>query len=288
VLELRRGAGLAEQTSASLLGRRELGVQHLDGDAPVELPIERAVDGAHPSLAEQRLDHVPRRRPRRFARHHELALVVGRTQRLAARDHLELPLGSLVPRQASADDLEQLGVGERLRQVVVGAELHALAHVGPIGARAEEDERHPAEVRRGTDGAEHAVAVEARHPHVAHDEIGRMRQGRRDPRFAILGARRVVPLGGEQLEDVGADPLVVLDDQNSVRHHGAWCGVGSGKAGRTGCPGAGILAGESASTVGHLRRSRQAKPRRERSSRSHDDRRDHTACSANRGNCPAM
>ena len=61
------------------------------------------------------------------------------------------------------------GLAERLGQVVVGAERHAVAQVGALDFGSEKDEGPPGQLRVITENLEHPVTVEHRHHNVADD-----------------------------------------------------------------------------------------------------------------------
>ena len=71
--------------------------------------------------------------------------------------------------QAAGNGTQQFGLVERLGQVVVGAERHAVAQVGALGFSGDKDEGPPGQLRAITENLEHPVTVEHRHHNVADD-----------------------------------------------------------------------------------------------------------------------
>jgi hypothetical protein len=72
-------------------------------------------------------------------------------------------------RQAGANGAEQVSLVHGLGEVIVGTEIHAVAHVGLLAFGSEEDERDVHRGRVVVQFLEHAVAVQLRHHHVAQD-----------------------------------------------------------------------------------------------------------------------
>ena len=132
----------------------------------------------------------------------------------AARGVGEVAVG---PTQQRADPAHQLAQRERLRDVVVRAELQADHLVELVAPRRQEQDR-----RLGADRAEaaqHLEPVDARQPDVEDDEVGRL--GRRELE-ALLAAPRdrdLVPLLLEGVLDASRDGELVFDDQDGG--HGA-------------------------------------------------------------------
>ena len=54
-----RCAGLSNEPGGELVVVREVGVHHLDGDVPIQAPVQRLVDGRHPSAGYSRPDQIP-------------------------------------------------------------------------------------------------------------------------------------------------------------------------------------------------------------------------------------
>ena len=108
---------------------------------------------------------------------------------------------------------EQLGEGERLDQVVVGAAVEAGDPIlDPITRRQHQDRRpHPG----GTQPATRLEAVQPGQHHIQHDRVVVVRLRR--PERVLAGGRdiRGEPLRHEPAADQARHPQVVLDDQNT-------------------------------------------------------------------------
>ena len=133
------------------------------------------------------------------------------------RVRLRLRLRQLVQApEPRPDRREELGAREGLRQVVVGAELHAHAHVGAGGLRAQEDEGDERGLAALAERLQHRVAVRSRHGDVAEHEVRPLAS----PRARRPGCRptpdHVEALDLEQISHVLADVCVVLDHQDSL------------------------------------------------------------------------
>ena len=84
------------------------------------------------------------------------------------------------PAQNGADACDQLTRAERLREVVVGAQLEADELVGLIAPCGQHDDRHG---RIAAERARHVEAIDAAAAQVQHDQVGgqRARRGKRLP-----------------------------------------------------------------------------------------------------------
>src|SRR5262249_51169502 len=111
---------------------------------------------------------------------------------------------------------EQIAHLERLRDVVVGAELHAVPHLLALLARRQEEEGQRLRLGIAADGLERLVAV-----HVGHDEIADHQIG-----AVFLDALETDPPVGRGLDDVTLDleyardlvakRTVVVDQENAT------------------------------------------------------------------------
>src|SRR5581483_5506728 len=216
--ELHDASAAGEDRSARLL---QIGVQELGDFAGREA---LRVRGEVPDVREQdrrvgdlarglgRID-VEERAPGIFAHGARAELL------LEARGLGEQPRGQslrrgLVLAQPGVDRGHQLVARERLREVVVGAEIHSAAQAGAIVERGEEHERGIGEAGLGAQRLEHREAVHLRHVDVAQDEVGLVapRELQRDA--PVLRAHRRETLDLEHEQDVVADPGLVLDHED--------------------------------------------------------------------------
>ena len=131
---------------------------------------------------------------------------------LARRQHVVL-VALLRAAEDRLDPRRELARRERLRDVVVGADLEPRDAIGLLVARREHDDRH---LRAGADAAADLEAVDSRQADVEHDEADRV--------LAQLGDRllaRPEPddapavLLLEVLLDETTDRVVVLDEQEN-------------------------------------------------------------------------
>ena len=127
---------------------------------------------------------------------------------------LELGLG-LRERGAPQDGLHaaaELAHRERLRDVVVGAELEAEHLVGLLGLRGEHDDRH------GAARADRAADVEAVHPrqhHVEHDEVEVVLAQPVERLPAVERRNDVVALLAQGIGQQLLDRQLVVDEQDA-------------------------------------------------------------------------
>ena len=159
-----------------------------------------------------------RARPARTALHRGVARRCG--WRAARRRHRArgrvLRVAAAPPLEPDADRIEQLGAREGLREVVVRAERHAAAHVSALGTRRQKDERYHCGRRLRAEDLEHLVAVDAGHADVADHQVGQLLHRELDAALAVARADALEALGFEQVEDVAAHHVVILDHQDPV------------------------------------------------------------------------
>ena len=105
----------------------------------------------------------------------------------------------------------QLARRERLRHVVVGAELEPDDPVGLLAARGEHDHR---QLGARADPAAELEPVRARKHHVEDDEVGRVALEQLARAVAVGGLERPVALPLEVADDDLADRRLVVDDEN--------------------------------------------------------------------------
>jgi hypothetical protein len=122
--------------------------------------------------------------------------------------------------QAHFHRVEQGQVVEGLGQVVVGAQVHALAEVVLFGLGRQEDERNGRRVGLFAQQVQHAVAVEFGHHDVTDHQVGQLGPGRLHAPLAV-GRRKYLVAG--QFEDFGGvlpHVGVVFDDENLLHASG--------------------------------------------------------------------
>ena len=120
------------------------------------------------------------------------------------------------PAEQRLDPAHQLAQAERLRQVVVGAELEADDLVDLVVAGGQDEDRH-----LGAGGAEAAQDLEAVDPgqaDVEDDEVGRL--VRRDVEALLAGAGDgdLVAFLLERVLDAARDGVLVFDDEDGGGH----------------------------------------------------------------------
>ena len=116
------------------------------------------------------------------------------------------------------DAAHQLAQAERLRQVVVGAELEADDLVDLVVARREHEDRR---LRAGrTHAAEHLEAVDAGQADVEDDEVRGLVDGELEALLARPGDGDLVALLLEGVLDPASDGVLVFDDQDGGGHGG--------------------------------------------------------------------
>ena len=150
------------------------------------------------------------------------ALVLGLIQRQLAAHHHAAGRGAgafraagLVAPQQGADALDQQALGERLGDVVVGAEAQAHQLVHLLVLRGEEDHRHRAAL---TQLLQQLHAVHPRHLDVEHGEIDRAGVHALQGAFAVgVGADLETFLLQRHL-DAGQDVPVVVDQGDGLLH----------------------------------------------------------------------
>ena len=126
----------------------------------------------------------------------------------------------LVPERRGAAQLdanpgEQLVEGERLRQVVGGAELEPAQLRLQVGAGGEDDHRQMRP--RLMQLAQHLQAGEARQEQVQHDEIPAPRRRQLEPVPTVVRGHDGVTLCFESTREKCLDPRLVLDHKDPHR-----------------------------------------------------------------------
>ena len=129
------------------------------------------------------------------------------------------------PPQHGLDARHQLHHVERLRQVVVGAQLEAEHAVHHLAARGEHDHRRRDALLAQV--AEHVEAVLARQRHVEQHQVEAALARPARPGVAGLGRLHLVALGAQPVAERQHQPRLVLDDQDSAAHEALASGNGS-------------------------------------------------------------
>jgi hypothetical protein len=109
-----------------------------------------------------------------------------------------------------ADAGLELHGGERLDHVVVGAGVQGADDAGVVVPRGGDDHRHG---RHGPEHPQQLPAVEVGQPEVQDDEVRALLHGRLQSREGGAGGAHRVAAVAQGPDDGGADPLVVLHDQ---------------------------------------------------------------------------
>ncbi len=113
---------------------------------------------------------------------------------------------------------DQLGGRERLREVVVAAELEPEHAVDLSVTRGEEDHRN---LRRLPQALDHLEPVDVGEPDVEHHEAGPVVADRLEPGLTARRLQHPVALAGEiELDEVG-DVRFVVDDEDRSPFHGS-------------------------------------------------------------------
>ena len=123
--------------------------------------------------------------------------------------------GDAVAPQVHADARDQLVERERLRQVVVRAELEAAQLRRQVGPRGQDQHRQLGPLRAQV--VQQMQAVELRQQQIEDDELVRLGEGARKPDGSVLGAVDHKALGLESKSQEVENPGLVLDDQNAHR-----------------------------------------------------------------------
>ena len=120
------------------------------------------------------------------------------------------------PAEEGLDPAHQLAQAERLRQVVVGAELEADHLVDLVVAGGEDEDRHLGAGR--PDAAQDLEAVDAGEPDVEDDQVGRLVG--RDVEALLARARDgdLVAFLLERVLDPARDRVLVFDDEDGGCH----------------------------------------------------------------------
>ena len=123
------------------------------------------------------------------------------------------------PPQQRLDPAHQLAQPERLRQVVVRAELQADHLVDLVVAGGQDEDRR---LRTGgAQPAQHLEAVDARQADVEDDEVRGLVRGEVQPLLAGAGDGDRVPLLLERVLDAARNGELVFDDEDRGGHEGA-------------------------------------------------------------------
>ncbi len=122
-----------------------------------------------------------------------------------------------MPAQDRAHAGHQLARAERLRDVVVRAELEADDPVGLVVASGEHDDR---QLTGTTDGARHVQPVESRQPEIQHHEVRRLGPDPHQRLVAGAGRRDAEARIGQVVGDEPNDLRLVVHDQDG-RHGSA-------------------------------------------------------------------
>ena len=114
--------------------------------------------------------------------------------------------------QAGADDIDQFVETEGLRQVVVGAQRHAVAHALEVGATGHEDEGDVGCGLVGAQRGEGVVSVHPLHVDVADDEVGVDGAGQLHAADAVVGLEDLEVFRSEAEDDGFPKHGFVIDD----------------------------------------------------------------------------
>ena len=117
------------------------------------------------------------------------------------------------PAQQRAQPGQQLLQGERLGEVVVGAGVETLDPVADGVAGGEHQDRHVVAGRAQRPGR--LDAVEPRHHHVHHDDVGVLAPTRDQGLGAVGGQRDLVAVELQRPAQRVAHGLVVVDDEHA-------------------------------------------------------------------------
>jgi hypothetical protein len=111
----------------------------------------------------------------------------------------------------------QLGEPERLGQVVIGAGVqrhHDIELAGPGSQHNDDPVRH-----RGPQTAAECHPVDVRQAQVEEHQVRRFRRRGRERLRAVAGQPGAVAVAGQRLDELTADILVVLDQQDERPVH---------------------------------------------------------------------
>jgi signal transduction histidine kinase len=210
--DVRDGLALEHQLAAQ---RRDMHVQRLGRPVPVVVPHARHQLVAGDDLPGTRGQH--REQVKLLGPQHHLGWPkVGapreQVQPQDARlDGCPLPRGGPAP-QVRAQPGQQLGQPERLGQVVVGAGVQGDDHVQFPGPGGQHDDHRIR--RRRAQAAAQRDSVDIGQAQVEEHQVWRLGRRRGHARRAVAGEPGSVPVAGESLDELGANGLIVLDDQN--------------------------------------------------------------------------
>jgi hypothetical protein len=179
--------------------------------------VEQELTGQHAvRVAEQDREQVELAARQRHRRARDANL-----SRIPANDDVgRLERGLVQPGLGAAehglDAGEQLARRERLRQVVVGAELESGDAVGLLVARRQHQDR---DVRVAADAAADLEPVNVRQAHVEHDDPNRAPFDFHERVLPALGPHHREPVALEIGPDERSDALVVLDHERRASPH---------------------------------------------------------------------
>jgi hypothetical protein len=138
----------------------------------------------------------------------------GRRRRRRPRARSSRPATARPP-QHGLDARDELARRERLRDVVVGAELEPDDAVGLLVARRQHQDR---DARAAADAAGRLEAVDVRQPEIEDDDPRAPPVDGLEPAFAALFADDLEPGTLEVCADERADRVVVFDDDGDAAH----------------------------------------------------------------------
>ena len=124
------------------------------------------------------------------------------------------PLGPAVL-QRPADPGQQVGHGERLGDVVVGAQVECR---GPAVLVVDGGENHDRHRRPGTESGKHLQTADVGKAQVEHDAVGLLGLDHRQGVLARGCGERLVATGAQVGDDDAQDRGLVVDHQDSVTH----------------------------------------------------------------------
>src|SRR5580704_15439782 len=131
--------------------------------------------------------------------------------------------------QEFPDLCQQLARTIRLCDIGVAAGGTRFGLIAAQRVRSHDDDRNGFEIWVGLDAPRRLVAVEQWQLNVHENEIGALRLGRGDSRFAVAGFAHGVAGATEEIAQNLAVVLLILDDENSLAHgRPAWCSTRNG------------------------------------------------------------
>ena len=117
--------------------------------------------------------------------------------------------------QQCLDPGDELGIAERLGEIVVRAQAQAADLVDFEAVRGKQHDRHVAQV---TDALEHPPAVERRQPEVEQDDIRPLSVEDTQAKVAVGGLDNIEPGTAKDHADGQRDVLIVFDAQDAGVH----------------------------------------------------------------------